>query len=359
LFRSAVPALVVFILAMFPAVAEADPWLATYTPEHPVTGQDVSFEAHKDKGNATGESLVWDFGDESPTATGPTAVHSYASAGQYTVTLKSPDGAGGFTVEDSVEITVDAAPPPPNTPPSATFSFTPPSPLVGESVLFTGGSDPDGDPITRVWDFGDLTPTSSDAEPAHPYSTARTYTVSLTVSDDRGASAFSSQDVTVAPQPEPPPDDTPPADTPPADNPPAPAPPPAGIDTPIAPLVQTPAPKPRRMRPFPVVRIAGVILPDGAQVRILSVRAPRGARVAARCTGRGCPAAALARTSATGLVRLHRFERRLRAGIRLELFVRKANRIGKYTRFVIRAGKAPARVDRCLMPGSKRPVRCP
>ena len=83
------------------------------------------------------------------------------------------------------------------------------------------------------------------------------------------------------------------------------------------------------------------------------------ASVRVRCSGKGCPAATIARTSATRLVRFRRFERKLRAGVRLELFVRKAGRIGKYTRFLIRAGKPPARMDRCLMPGKRRPVRCP
>jgi hypothetical protein len=48
----------------------------------------------------------------------------------------------------------------------------------------------------------------------------------------------------------------------------------------------------------------------------------------------------------------------LRAGVRLEVFVTKRGMIGKYTRFRIRRGKAPARLDRCLVPGVKKPVRC-
>jgi PKD repeat protein len=360
--RSAVSALVVIVFAMFPAVAHARAWEIQYQPNAPVAGEEVAFHAERvNPGNGGGEALMWDFGDGG-TATGADVTHVFASEGQYTVTLSSPEVDGPPVVEDTVDITVapDPSGPPPNTPPSASFTFTPASPLVGESVLFSGGSDPDGDAITRVWDFGDLTPTSSEAQPTHSYATDGSYTVSLTVTDDRGGFASTSQNLTVAPQPEqPPPDDTPPADTPPADTPSAGTPPPTGTTTPTTiGGTSTPA-KPRPMRPFPVVRIAGVVLPDGARVRILSVRAPRGARVAVRCSGRDCPASSLARISATRLIRLHRFERRLRAGVKLELFVRKTNRIGKYTRFLIRAGKAPARVDRCLMPGRARPVRCP
>jgi len=101
------------------------------------------------------------------------------------------------------------------------------------------------------------------------------------------------------------------------------------------------------------------VLSRGALVKVLSVKAARGARVVVRCHGRGCPVGTVARSSAAPLVRFHRFERRLPAGVRLELFVRKKSRIGKYTRFLIRAGRPPARMDRCLMPGRARPVRCP
>jgi hypothetical protein len=58
-------------------------------------------------------------------------------------------------------------------------------------------------------------------------------------------------------------------------------------------------------------------------------------------------------------VRFAQFERRLRAGIRLEIFVRQPRRIGKYTRFLVRAGEPPKRVDRCLFPGVQRPKACP
>jgi hypothetical protein len=58
-------------------------------------------------------------------------------------------------------------------------------------------------------------------------------------------------------------------------------------------------------------------------------------------------------------LRFAAFERRLRPGVRLEIFARKSGKIGKYTRFTIRRGAAPARRDRCLIPGSSLPVRCP
>jgi hypothetical protein len=108
------------------------------------------------------------------------------------------------------------------------------------------------------------------------------------------------------------------------------------------------------------VRIAGVLMPWGARVRLLSVRTPRGATVTARCRGKGCPLRPLRRRARTGLVRFRSLERRLRAGIRVEIFVRQSGLIGKYTRFRIRGRARPLlRVDRCLEPGKRRPVRCP
>ena len=84
-----------------------------------------------------------------------------------------------------------------NTPPSVDFSFSPDAPLVGESVTFTDNSTDDGTIASREWDFGDGT-TASGAEVSHTYSEAGEYTVSLTVTDDEGASSDATQTVTVA-----------------------------------------------------------------------------------------------------------------------------------------------------------------
>ena len=121
--------------------------------------------------------------------------------------------------------------------------------------------------------------------------------------------------------------------------------------------VATPAPPPRLLRPFPVVRIKGVLTARGARVTLLSVRAPRGSRVTVACRGSDCPSRRYTSPASTG--RLRPFERALGAGTRLEVRVTKAGFIGKSTVIVIRRQAAPKRTDRCLPPGAKRAVRCP
>lgn len=138
------------------------------------------------------------------------------------------------------------------------------------------------------------------------------------------------------------------------------APPPATFDAPTNPIIE-PVPSGRQdpplLDPFPLVRIRGWVTRTGARVTLLTVRAPRGARVATRCRGRSCPVRRLARTAS--LIRLRALQRHLLAGTRLDITVRKAGHIGKWTTIVIRAGRPPRRADRCVYPGARRPAPCP
>lgn len=89
---------------------------------------------------------------------------------------------GGATDTYTVAIMVG------NTNPLAAISVSNTTVEVGEIVLLSGSSsfDPDGDPITFSWDFGDGTPDESGENVSHVYTDSNTYTVTLTVSDGLG-----------------------------------------------------------------------------------------------------------------------------------------------------------------------------
>jgi len=102
----------------------------------------------------------------------------------------------------------------------------------------------------------------------------------------------------------------------------------------------------------------------GVRVSRLEIEAPRGARVAVKCGGRGCPVKSQVRVAgASGAkaasIEFRSFERFLKAGVILEILVSKAGETGKYTRFTIRSGKLPSRSDACLDGAGVKPIACP
>jgi PKD repeat protein len=88
-----------------------------------------------------------------------------------------------------------ASQPPPNRAPSASFTVSCTS-LVCD-FDGRGSTDPDGTVSSYAWDFGDGG-TGSGAITAHTYATTGTYTVTLTVTDNRGATGTANRQVTVA-----------------------------------------------------------------------------------------------------------------------------------------------------------------
>jgi PKD repeat protein len=125
-------------------------------------------------------SYAWDFGDGA-TATGATPSHSFATGGTSTVTLTVTDDRGD-TDSVQVDVTVDD---PPNVAPTA--SATGACVLLECAVNGNASSDGDGSIVSYAWDFGDgATGTGVDA--THSYAAGGTYVVTLTVTDDDGAS---------------------------------------------------------------------------------------------------------------------------------------------------------------------------
>ena len=154
---------------------------------HYLTGSfDGSGSADDD---GTVASYAWNFGD-STTGTGAAPQHLYATAGTYTVTLTVTDNRGGTA---SVTGTITVVAPPANITPHVSFTAA----VTYHTAAFTStSSDEDGTIASYAWDFGDSTSATS-AAPTHAYATAGTYTVTLTVTDNRGGTATTTGVVTI------------------------------------------------------------------------------------------------------------------------------------------------------------------
>jgi Bacterial Ig-like domain len=137
------------------------------------------------------------------------------------------------------------------------------------------------------------------------------------------------------------------------------------VTTPVTP---TPS-KPRLLSPFPLVRISGTLTSSGARITLLSVRAPRGALVRVtvspscsrkRHAPRRCRVLHAAGTvGRRDAIDFRGLARAYRSGTVIVVRVWRADLIGKYTRFTIVRGRAPRRVDQCLVPSSTHGSRCP
>jgi PKD repeat protein len=138
-------------------------------------------------------SYEWDFGDGG-TGSGATIAHTYSAPGTYTAKLTVTDDDGATATATR---TIDVAQP--NAPPTASFAATPTSGTVPVNVAFdaTGSTDADGSIASYAWTFGDGNEAIGSA-PSHTYTAAGTYTVTLTVTDDDGATAQSTATITAA-----------------------------------------------------------------------------------------------------------------------------------------------------------------
>ncbi|MBI4814765.1 MAG: PKD domain-containing protein [Deltaproteobacteria bacterium] len=142
----------------------------------------VNFDARASRDpDGTIVSYAWDFGD-GQTSSDANATHAYPSVGTYTVTLTVTD-VEGATGTDSLTVIVTT-----NLDPVASAG---PDQAAGiaEVVTLDGGAstDADGTVVGYSWDFGDGAPIGSGRVVTHAWIAAGVYMVTLTVTDNGGA----------------------------------------------------------------------------------------------------------------------------------------------------------------------------
>ena len=188
-----------------PPVADAN------GPYSSTQGKPIIFNgAESDDPEGPITSYIWDFGDDN-TGTGVTVSHTYSSAGTYTVNLTVTDG-DGLTDSDTATATVSK---PPSSPSGGGGIIVPNKPPVAEAgpdrevyvgvtihLNGAGSHDPDGTINEYHWFPGDGSH-KSGITVKHVYEEAGNYTVSLSVTDNNGATSTDECTVTVESPPAP------------------------------------------------------------------------------------------------------------------------------------------------------------
>ncbi len=171
-----------------------------------ITGKKAPYEVRFTNLSKNADQLSWNFGDPSAGAKNNTSSKAnpsfkYKKAGTYRVTLKAKSSLSGLTDQVDKEVVIAA----PSTP-VARFVFTLSSESAPAIVVFNNTST---DADSYKWNFGDPgsgnSNTSSDSNPAHTYSNAGKYEVTLIATHEQsGKSSKFSDFVTVAGPPKPP-----------------------------------------------------------------------------------------------------------------------------------------------------------
>jgi PKD repeat protein len=124
---------------------------------------------------------------ETDTGATPTASEAFATAGSHTVRLRVTDNCGA-TATDGVSVFVQ------NTPPTASWTSSPNPGTPGQAMTFDGSASADsggGTIASYTWSWGDGTANTTTASPTaqHTFATAGQKFVTLTVTDNDGASS--------------------------------------------------------------------------------------------------------------------------------------------------------------------------
>jgi PKD repeat protein len=121
-----------------------------------------------------------DFGDGSLPVFTVTATHTYVQNSTYDASCVITDTDGDVSVPDIASIDVY------DSEPDANFTYSPSSPVEGDTVSFTDTSTSYDGIVSWSWDLGDGN-TSSVRNPTHTYYVAGVYRVLLTVTEGDGS----------------------------------------------------------------------------------------------------------------------------------------------------------------------------
>jgi len=177
-----------------PPPDEGDPVASFYaTPSSGPAPLEVTFDGSTsyDSDGAI-VSYAWDFGD-GESGEGAIVTHTYAISGTFEASLvvKDSDGRAGTASE---EILVGES----TAPPVADFRFAPGTGIFPCEITFDGGAsrDPDGTIVRYSWSFGDGG-RGSGRVTKHTYTRWGTFSVSLTVLDNSGASGSNVRNIEI------------------------------------------------------------------------------------------------------------------------------------------------------------------
>jgi PKD repeat protein len=167
----------------------------TAVPRAPTDGQTVLFDASASRGTIA--EYQWNFGDGGRSS-GRLTQHAFSAAGTYVVTLTLVDPVGRST-STAQSITVVAG-----VNPTAAFTFSPTNPRAGQQMTFNASASrpaAGAQIVSYRWEWGDGTDRVTTGDPlvAHTFGVARTYTVTLVVTDSNGRTASVSLTVQIAP----------------------------------------------------------------------------------------------------------------------------------------------------------------
>jgi len=163
-------------------------------------GQTILFSSST-SGLKGGKQYQWEFESGDPQAsTASSESVTYNTQGSFEVSLAVSSRKGNTSCTATVNVNASAANQPPTANANGPYNGTT---NVAVSFSSAGSNDSDGTIASYAWTFGDGG-SSTDANPSHSYAAPGNYSVSLTVTDNDGATGIDSTSATITNQGPPP-----------------------------------------------------------------------------------------------------------------------------------------------------------